>query len=78
MSQSDSVTNKQICFVGIVYTCIVSVIYCRRSAVIILFVNLELSRVQTCFDISIVFCKKKLFYFALRFVSYTSLLTSQW
>ena len=43
----DTVTSKQICFVGVVYICIIFVIYCFRSAVIILAANLELSRVQT-------------------------------
>ena len=65
----NTVTNKQICFVGIAYICIIFVIYCFYSAVIILFVNLELSRVQTYFYMLVVFCKN-LFSFTLRFVSH--------
>ena len=53
----DIVTNEQICFVRIVIVSIVSVIYCFRSAVIILFVDLELSRIKTYFYISVVFGK---------------------
>ena len=61
------VTNKQICFVGIVCICIVSAICRFCFAVIILFANLSLSRVQTCFYISVIFLHNR-FSFALRFV----------
>ena len=39
-----TVTNKQICLVRIIIVSMISVIYCFYFAVIILFVNLELSR----------------------------------
>ena len=45
------VTNKQICFVKIVYICIIALVDCFCSAVIILFINLESSLVQAWFYI---------------------------
>ena len=60
------VTNKQICVFGVVYICIVCNFFCFRYAVIILFVTLDLYRVQTCLIFRLFF-RKKLF-FALRFV----------